>query len=90
MTSRGEEFRNASSVEPCFGQPEGCPKTRATSSDNNGIVFMVLTSNIRGIHSYSSYYLQHTMTGYFWETKGEASFARSGWFATIRANQLIR
>jgi hypothetical protein len=87
MTSRRKELGYTRSIEPRFGQPKSRPKTRATSSDNDGIVFVVLHHEISGLKRHSISGPEHTMTGYFCVTKGEASFARSGWFAIIRADQ---
>lgn len=42
MTSRGEKLRNTGSVEASLGQTEGGTQTGTASTDDNGIVLVVL------------------------------------------------
>lgn len=91
VTPRGEQLRYASGVEPCFRKAERRSQSRAAGSHNNRIVLVVLCAGQligplgKGSTFWYSAAERHTMTGYLWLTKGDASFARRGWFAITRA-----
>jgi hypothetical protein len=84
VTSGWEELRDTRSVEASLGQTEGSAQTGTASANDDSIVFVVLN---RSVFSRNSQLIawNHTMMGYFYAMGPSASFARSGWFANIRA-----
>jgi hypothetical protein len=85
VTSCGKELRDTGSLEASLSQTKGCAKPGATGTNNDGIVFVVL--QLLGTGRDFRRVRQRTITGYFDDTCGEASFARSGWLAMIRAGE---
>lgn len=88
MTSGREKLRYACGVESSLSQTESGPKTCPTSTDNDSIVLVILGERALGSSLRNKERFRcgkPTMTGYLLLINGEASLARSGWFATIRA-----
>jgi hypothetical protein len=82
VTSSWEELGYACGVETCLGKTKSCPQTG--SSNNDGIVFVILYVSIRKV-SFLHCSIVHTTTGYLLLTNGEASFARRGACVIMRA-----
>jgi hypothetical protein len=88
MTSSWEELRYTGSVETSLGKTESCSETRSTSTNDNGIVFVIL--DLINLCIQVELSNVHTTTGYLLLTKGDASFARRGACVIIRAGKSVR
>jgi hypothetical protein len=87
VTSCREELGYTRRVETSLGKTESRPQTGTAGSDNDRIVLVVLQPvSLQFPPRYVAIGgCKRTMTGYLLLTKGEASLARSGWFAKTLA-----
>ena len=89
VTSCREQLRYTRGFEPRLRKPESCTETSSTSTDDEGIVFVVLAVLSAFFIILKRSGVEHTITGYFCAMKGDASFARNGWWAKIRPVQCL-
>jgi hypothetical protein len=52
VTSSGEELGYARGVETSLGKTKGCPQTGTASTNDNGIILVILLPGQKGLHIY--------------------------------------
>lgn len=86
MTSCREELRYTGRVESSFRKSE-CGAQAGTAGPNDYSIVLVVLWNFVSIFSSERNWHTHTITGYLWSMNGDASLARNGWLAMIRARK---
>lgn len=84
VASRREELGDTGSVEPGFRKTESGTQPGTTSTDDNGIILVILAIGCKN-YRWRNRHGQLTITGYFSEMYPSAALARSGWLPKMRA-----